>query len=216
MEKLWNSFGLPTARSSAALFGYFCHMIAATPSSFYINDRFLVNSALNLVTDEPAQAPTRLEPRQMKLLCLLAVHAGELVSRERIISEIWDDYGGGDEALSQAISFLRKALQDEEKKLIRTVPKSGYLLQASVTPVSHTMAEETPFTHAPKPATRKRQLWAILAGAAIICIGLAAWIIHLSPGNQPGPVEPPGTVIDTTYQYKEMKEQQRDQLPQQE
>lgn len=217
MEKLWNSFGLPATRRSAALFGYFCRMSTGTPSSFYINGRFLVNSALNGVTDEPAQTLTRLEPRQMKLLCLLAAHAGELVSREQIVKEIWDDYGGGDEALNQAISFLRKALQDEEKKLIRTIPKNGYLLQASITPADSAPAEKAPVSPAPEPApARKRRLWPILATTAIICIGVMAWILYGSSGKQSGPLEPPGTVIDTTYQYQEMREQQPALQPQQE
>jgi DNA-binding winged helix-turn-helix (wHTH) protein len=69
----------------------------------------------------------------MKLLCLLTSHAGHLLSREDIYQEIWNNYGGAEEGLTQAISILRKALSDKGKKIIETVPKKGYILHAVVT-----------------------------------------------------------------------------------
>jgi DNA-binding winged helix-turn-helix (wHTH) protein len=68
----------------------------------------------------------------MKLLCLLVQNKEELVTRETITKEIWDNYGNPDESLTQAISYLRKVLSDQQKKLIETVPKKGYVFRAIV------------------------------------------------------------------------------------
>ncbi|MFN7118166.1 MAG: transcriptional regulator [Saprospiraceae bacterium] len=102
-------------------------------SAFYINHQFLVEPATHLVTEMNSAQETRLEPRLMKLLCLLAERAETVIQREYLIQEIWGDYGGGDEGLTQAISFLRKTLNDTDKKMIATIPKQGYILHATIT-----------------------------------------------------------------------------------
>lgn len=171
--------------------------------TFYINNRFEVNSALNTVKDQAAGTATRLEPRLMKLLCLLAARPGQVVSREQIIRDIWNDYGGADEGLNQAISFLRKTLQDADKELIRTIPKNGYLLQAAVT----FTATAEPSGPATPPRSRPKRYWLIPAAALLVI--LLVFILRQSPAHKPAvPWEPPGSEPDTGYQYQEMKQQQ--------
>lgn len=68
----------------------------------------------------------------MQLLNILVQKRGETVTREELVTTIWQDYGG-DEGLTQAISILRKTLLDNKKELIQTVPKKGYILKASIT-----------------------------------------------------------------------------------
>src|SRR5688572_15893584 len=100
---------------------------------FILNTRFKVEPNLSLVNDMEQQKEFRMEPRLMKLLCLLVQNKQELVTRETITKEIWDNYGNPDESLTQAISYLRKVLSDQQKKLIETVPKKGYVFRATVT-----------------------------------------------------------------------------------
>jgi DNA-binding winged helix-turn-helix (wHTH) protein len=95
-----------------------------------INDRFRIYPALHQVVDKQTGRRLRLEPRVMAVLEMLIGRAGQLVSREELIHDIWHNYGGGDEALSQAVSILRKTLADREKKMIQTIPKKGYRLAA--------------------------------------------------------------------------------------
>jgi DNA-binding winged helix-turn-helix (wHTH) protein len=52
----------------------------------------------------------RLEPKAMELLVALASRPGEVVSREELLSTVWPGVVVGDEALSQAVTKLRKAL----------------------------------------------------------------------------------------------------------
>lgn len=103
---------------------------------FIINDRFLVEIERSELLDKATGEKKRLEPRLIKLLHLLIEHQGKIVKREYIIKEIWDDYPGANEGLSQAISFLRKLLADEYKVIIQTQPKVGYNLNAIVSQVN--------------------------------------------------------------------------------
>lgn len=77
---------------------------------------------------------TALEPKVMQVLVELAAHAGEVVTRQYLIETIWQVSYGGDESLTRAISILRKTLGEgaSARRLIETVPRRGYRLNAEV------------------------------------------------------------------------------------
>jgi DNA-binding winged helix-turn-helix (wHTH) protein len=114
--------------------------------SFILNNRFIVKPSLGLIRDAQTGQETRIEPRLMSLLCLLAENNEKLVARPVITKKIWDDYGSADEGLTQAISYLRKVLADDEKILIETVPKKGYVLHAKLV-YDKPPAEELEYVH---------------------------------------------------------------------
>lgn len=74
-----------------------------------------------------------VEPRVADLAVLLAENAGDLVSRDAMIEIIWKGYPGGDQALTSAVSKLRRALAETggDPTAIDTVPKRGYRLESS-------------------------------------------------------------------------------------
>ena len=136
----------------------------------------MVNPVMNMVTDKEKNQESRIEPRLISLLCLLSENARQLVYRETLIKEIWNDYGGADEGLNQGISFLRKLLNDNDKKLIETVPKKGYVLNASVTPDAITTPAENGKSPGQKERPQRRYLIPLLVSVAAILI----WIIFRS------------------------------------
>jgi adenylate cyclase len=73
-----------------------------------------------------------LEPKAVDLLVALAHRAGEVVSREELLSQVWAGVVVGDDVLTQAVIKLRKALGDGEPEYIQTIPKRGYRLTAAV------------------------------------------------------------------------------------
>lgn len=99
---------------------------------FLINHRFLIDPSRHRIQNLETQSETRLELRHINLLKQLCNHTGKLVERDFLIKEIWNDYGGADDALTQSISVLRKLLGDEKKELIKTIPKKGYIFQAEI------------------------------------------------------------------------------------
>jgi DNA-binding response OmpR family regulator len=75
-----------------------------------------------------------LRPREFDLLALLAIDAGRVVTRERIMDEVWDEHWhGSTKTLDVHISSLRKKLVDGESAhapTITALPRVGYRLDA--------------------------------------------------------------------------------------
>jgi len=82
-----------------------------------------------------SEGTAHLEPKAMAVLLLLAARAGEAVSREALLDAVWPRIVVGDEALTQVVIKLRKALGDDPRapRYIETIPKRGYRLIAPVT-----------------------------------------------------------------------------------
>ncbi len=81
--------------------------------------------------------PQSLEPRVMFLLCVLAANAGNVVSRNDLMTALWPKVVVNENSLTRAVSELRKALEipanpSEGTALIDTIPKRGYRLNALV------------------------------------------------------------------------------------
>ena len=123
----------------------------------------------------------RLEPKVADLLFLLAAHAGQPVTREQIMAELWPGQVVGDDSLARAVFKLRQALGDDAKspRYIQTLSKRGYRLLATPGPAAHPAANAVPAPaidaapHVPvRPARNHR--FRILSIAAALAILLAA------------------------------------------
>ena len=76
----------------------------------------------------------KLEPRTMRLLVCLAEHAGQVVSVEQLLDEVWRDVVVTPNSVYHAVAELRRALGDEPKEpsYIVNVLRRGYRLVAPV------------------------------------------------------------------------------------
>lgn len=95
---------------------------------------WLIEPELNRIVRQQHQQA--IEPRLMRLLVLLAAKPRELVSKDVIFDEVWGGLAVTDESLAQAISKLRKLLDDgpDGPVYIETIRKKGYRLVADVKP----------------------------------------------------------------------------------
>lgn len=73
-----------------------------------------------------------LRPKSFALLHLLVENAGRLLDRDTIMAAVWPDVIVTDDSITQCVKELRRALGDDAQRLIRTVPKRGYILDAEV------------------------------------------------------------------------------------
>ncbi len=75
-----------------------------------------------------------LEPRAMELLVCLARHAGETVSKEQLLDEVWRGAFVVEGVIPKTVHALRQALGDDAAapRYILTVPRRGYRLLAPV------------------------------------------------------------------------------------
>ena len=68
--------------------------------------------------------------RQAEILKLLAENQNQLVERDFILNEVWgDDSYSNSLALNVQITYLRRALNLDEKVSIEAVIKKGYILR---------------------------------------------------------------------------------------
>ena len=74
--------------------------------------------------------PVALTAREYGLLMLLLTHAGQVVGREQILSEVWnDDQGTSSNVIEVYVRYLRQKLEEAgEPRLIHTIRGRGYSL----------------------------------------------------------------------------------------
>jgi DNA-binding winged helix-turn-helix (wHTH) protein len=75
-----------------------------------------------------------LRPKTFELMRYLVEHGGRLVSKDEIFRTIWPNVIVTDDSIKQCVSELRVALGDEEQRIIKTVPRRGYVFVAPVLP----------------------------------------------------------------------------------
>lgn len=135
----------------------------------------------------------RVEPKAMQVLIVLAAASGRVVSREELLATVWPDVVVGDEALTQTIIKLRRALSDNPRSpaYIETISKRGYRLIAPVRrgATAGSAAPRTLEPALPKQAPareRPRSPWLkLLAGAAIPLAAAALYLFYSA--SQPTP-----------------------------
>ena len=72
-----------------------------------------------------------LTAKELKLLQVFQAHAGEVLSRDKLLNEVWGyNYYGTTRTLDQVIVQLRKKLGDHEPKHLLTIHGVGYKLVA--------------------------------------------------------------------------------------
>lgn len=78
----------------------------------------------------------RLEARTMLLLECLAERAGEVVSIDELLNQVWAGVIVSPDSVYQAVASLRRQLGDDPKQptYIATVPRLGYRMVAAVAP----------------------------------------------------------------------------------
>jgi TolB-like protein/DNA-binding winged helix-turn-helix (wHTH) protein len=73
-----------------------------------------------------------LRPKSFEVLRYLVENAGRLVPKDEIMKAVWPNVVVTDESLTRCVSDVRLALSDVGQRIIRTVPRRGYLFEASV------------------------------------------------------------------------------------
>src|SRR3712207_2635802 len=99
------------------------------PHKTYSFDRFTLDLGRGtLLASGGAEVPLR--PKSFALLRLLVENAGRLLDRDAITAALWPGVFATDESIAQCVKDVRRALGDEAQRLVRTVPKRGYRLEA--------------------------------------------------------------------------------------
>jgi TolB-like protein/DNA-binding winged helix-turn-helix (wHTH) protein len=119
----------------------------------------------------------RLEARTLRLLVYIANRAGETVSIEELLDQVWSGVVVTQDSVYQAVTALRRMLGDDAKqpKYIVTVPRLGYRLIAPVR-----AAVEVPELAVSTPRVVPYRRLTIWIGAAVLLLGMGAFVWRAS------------------------------------
>jgi TolB-like protein/DNA-binding winged helix-turn-helix (wHTH) protein/Flp pilus assembly protein TadD len=140
---------------------------------------------------------TRLRPKSFAVLRHLVEHPGRLVGKKELLDAVWGTTVVTEGSLTQCVIEIRRALGDSAQRLLRTVPRQGFLFDTAVTittPSSPTPAESRPAEAesavdiaADRRDRRSRAVAAMLLGLLLVA-GFAGWFIAHRATNLPGDV----------------------------
>jgi transcriptional activator of cad operon len=121
----------------------------------------------------------RVEARTMRLLLCLAEHAGQVVSINDLLEQVWSGVIVTPDSVYQSITSLRRLLGDDPKQpvYIATVPRLGYRMVASVSPWVEQPLDPPPAAARPERAEgalpRRAPNWTLIVGGGAIPVILA-------------------------------------------
>ncbi|RXR08294.1 tetratricopeptide repeat protein [Pseudoxanthomonas composti] len=126
----------------------------------------------------------KLEKKPLEVLLYLLEHAGEVVTKQELLDEVWSGRILSESVLTKTMARLRQALSDEAQALIRTVHGFGYRLVAPV------QVEAGPATALPRlpelavgDAPPLRPLWRLQRRLGSGAVG-EAWLgVHTKTGE---------------------------------
>ncbi|MEP6017816.1 MAG: winged helix-turn-helix domain-containing protein [Paracoccaceae bacterium] len=95
-----------------------------------------------------------LRYRSRQVLKHLVCHRGEIVGRAALVQAVWDVDTVSDDSVAQCIADIRRALNDTSKRLLETIPRKGYRLEASRAQAMPTTTE--------RPALPQKSVLAVL------------------------------------------------------
>jgi Tol biopolymer transport system component/DNA-binding winged helix-turn-helix (wHTH) protein len=129
--------------------------------------------------------PVRLPSQPFRVLMALLTRPGEVVTREQLQAEVWNDgtFTDFDHGLHAAINKLRRALNDsaEHPRYIETLPGRGYRFIGVLN--GHEFTSDTAVLTLEEP--RRARNWGMrrLTVAALCLAGAfaAGWVLHRAP-----------------------------------
>lgn len=115
--------------------------------------------------------PIALSGKALEMLTVLVSRAGQLVTREDLLQELWPDASVEDSNITVHVGTIRRALGDEAA-YVETVPRLGYRFTAPV------MTMEAPVA---SPLLRKRSAAGLTVLAGVLLILLTVWAVQRPP-----------------------------------
>ena len=120
----------------------------------------------------------------MRLLVHLAEHAGEVVSIDELLEQVWTGVIVTSDSVYQAVTSLRRILGDDPKQpaYIATVPRLGYRMVAAVSPWVDLEAQKDGVA---PPKSTARSHWALPAAAAALGVAIIFALLIYSRIGEP-------------------------------
>jgi TolB-like protein/DNA-binding winged helix-turn-helix (wHTH) protein/Flp pilus assembly protein TadD len=80
-----------------------------------------------------AGVDVKLRPKSFEVLSYLVQRSGLLVSKNELLDAIWGQTVVTEDSVAHCLIDIRKAIHDQSREMIRTVPRRGYIFDIPVT-----------------------------------------------------------------------------------
>lgn len=138
----------------------------------------------------------RLETRTLRLLLCLVGRAGEVVSIDTLLDEVWQGVIVTPDSVYQAVTALRRQLGDDPRQpaYIATVPRRGYRMVAAVGSLDHPMsaalqtAANEAFEDERRGQAASRFFPGLILMVTLLAIACGAFYLSTRPPAQTPPV----------------------------
>lgn len=126
-------------------------MGAEAATTVYSFDRFVLDLGRGALLAAGVECPLR--PKSFVLLRYFVENAGRLVGRDEIMKAVWPGVFVTEDSIAQCVMEIRRALGDEQQRLLRTLPRRGFLFTARPAGRAEAAAADGPRSAAaPDPA----------------------------------------------------------------
>jgi DNA-binding winged helix-turn-helix (wHTH) protein/TolB-like protein len=101
---------------------------AAAPARLSLGE-FELDTGRRVLVDQQGQ-PVELRVQAYEVLQRLAMRPGALFTKDELMNAVWPGVVVTDDSLVQAISDIRRALGEAGPRIVKTIPRRGYMLLA--------------------------------------------------------------------------------------
>lgn len=108
--------------------------------------------------------PIALAPKPLALLMYFLGNPGRALAKDELIRAVWGQTVVTDDSLVQLVLELRNALSDREQRIVKTLPRRGYLFDAQVDAVNRSTRALAP---------RRWMVWAVSGAILLVVAALA-------------------------------------------
>ena len=173
------------------------------PPALLAFDGFVRDLSRGVLTAEAREVVLR--PRTAAVLAHLLAHAGQVVSRDALLTAVWGDLAVTDDNLTQCVSEIRRAFGADAARMLETHARRGYRmatrprLLALPVPSPAPAPVAPPVSAASMPAGTPRRgplnAAALLVGLGAVALAAAAWM-RAEPTAPPAPALPVAAASD--------------------
>jgi Predicted integral membrane protein len=140
-------------------------------------------------------AEVDLRAKCFDLLTCLARNAGRVVTKDELIETVWPNVVVTDESLTRCVSDIRQALGDGAQRIVKTVPRQGYVLASSVSFGDEvSLSRPAAALAAPEKRGNWRRGW-LSAGALAVVAAMIALVVWRPWTSSAGSTQPLSIIV---------------------
>jgi adenylate cyclase len=118
-------------------------MNSAAAGPLYQFEGFVLDLARGILSNAKGEA-LPLRRKSFDLLRLLIENRGRLLDRDAIGDAIWSDVTVTDDSITQCVGDIRRVLGDREQRLLKTIPRRGYIFDVNMAAQENPLLRDKP------------------------------------------------------------------------